>query len=73
MGKGSGKLITWFTELPSGIYIFEFQNLRTGRASFFASQIKYRLPSKSIFRKLLLKPVSLPLKLSKHITYFIFW
>jgi len=47
MGKGKGKLSGWIGYLPSGINIFEFKNLRPGRAKYFCKQVKYRLPIKT--------------------------
>jgi len=47
MGKGKGKLAGWVGCLPSGINLFEFKNLRPGRAKYFCSQIKSRLPVKA--------------------------
>jgi len=49
MGKGTGKLATWMIELPSGVVIFEFKNLRYGRSHYFANQVRYRIPCMSTF------------------------
>ena len=73
MGKGAGKLASWFIELPSGLSIFEFKNLRPGRAYYFANQIKHRLPAKTKFTYRKSRKVNLPLKLSQQTTYFSFW
>lgn len=73
MGKGTGKLATWFTELPSGIVLFEFKNMRSGRALFFSTQIQYKLPVKTRILSLNIKKASLPLKKSKHISSMLFW
>mgnify|MGYP006118499273 FL=1 len=35
MGKGTGKLATWYSQLYGGSVIFEFKNLRPGRAIYF--------------------------------------
>lgn len=43
MGKGKGKLNSWFTTLHGGIFFIEFKNLRYGRSIFFLKQLKYRL------------------------------
>ena len=48
MGKGKGKLSTWFSQLYGGSVIFEFKNLRPGRALFFFNQIRVKLPSKTV-------------------------
>lgn len=52
MGKGKGKIQKWFVRLKGGIFLFEFINLRSGRAEHFIKQISYRLPvpSKSILQ-----------------------
>ena len=74
MGKGIGKLAAWVVELPSGLNIFEFKNLRFGRAQYFIKQISYKLPVKS---KTNLSPnfkkINLPLTQSKKIYYNSFW
>lgn len=44
MGKGAGKLSTWFTELRGGKTILEFKNLRLGRALYFAKRVHHKLP-----------------------------
>ena len=52
MGKGKGKLAGWCTELPSGITLFEFKNLRYGRSIYFCNQVSHKLPAKTrIIRK----------------------
>lgn len=43
MGKGKGKLNSWFTTLPAGSTLFEVKNLRRGRLIYFSRQIRYRL------------------------------
>ena len=49
MGKGIGKLSTWFTQLYGGTFIVEFRNLRRGRALYFSKQISSRLPVSTKF------------------------
>lgn len=49
MGKGSGKLDTWFMVIGGGRSLFEFKNLRHGRAIFFLKQVSYKLPVKTTF------------------------
>lgn len=44
MGKGIGKLSTWFTQLYGGTFIVEFRNLRRGRSLYFSKQITSKLP-----------------------------
>jgi ribosomal protein L16/L10AE len=48
MGKGKGKLHSWFTLVKSGNMIFEVKNLRLGRFHYFAKQIESRLGTKCI-------------------------
>lgn len=69
MGKGKGKLSGWVGQLSSGVNMFEFKNLRPGRAVYFINQIRHRLPVKSIMSKSSSKKVYLPWKISKKITY----
>lgn len=44
MGKGAGKLATWFIQLSGGVSLFEFKNLRKGRADHFFIQVSKKLP-----------------------------
>lgn len=44
MGKGTGKLSGWVIELYANTILFEYRNLRSGRAVHFCNQISYRLP-----------------------------
>jgi len=68
MGKGTGKLAAWVVELPSGVNIFEFKNLRYGRMSYFVKQVQFKLPIKSrIIKNTQIKPTLLPLSSSKKI------
>ena len=43
MGKGKGKLHSWFTIVKSGSVLFEVKNLRLGRFYYFSKQIESRL------------------------------
>lgn len=49
MGKGAGKLSSWFTQLRGGVFIVEFRNLRRGRAIYFSKQIQHKLPVETRF------------------------
>ena len=69
MGKGKGKLAGWVGQLASGVNIFEFKNLRPGRAIYFMKQIQYRLPVKSETRRSNSKSFYLPWNVSRKITY----
>ena len=48
MGKGAGKLSTWFIKLNAGKTVLEFKNLRLGRAFYFLKQVSHKLPTESI-------------------------
>lgn len=52
MGKGAGKLSTWYTQIRSGRSIVEFKNLRLGRAAYFSKQVAHKLPVPSAFCEL---------------------
>jgi ribosomal protein L16/L10AE len=43
MGKGTGKLHSWFTVVRPGAVLVEFANLRAGRAKYFMNQISFKL------------------------------
>lgn len=44
MGKGNGKLSTWWVRLKPGIILVEFKHLRYGRIVYFFKQISYKSP-----------------------------
>jgi ribosomal protein L16/L10AE len=70
MGKGTGKLSAWVVEIPSGLNIFEFKNLRFGRAKYFIQQVGFKLPVKSKMNiNNNFKKVNLPLSHSKKFYY----
>jgi len=43
MGKGKGKLKTWFTNVRGGTVLFEYNNLRYGRSLYFLEQATFKL------------------------------
>lgn len=47
MGKGAGKLSSWKIQLSGGKLVFEFKNLRLGRAKYFCNQMAHKLPTKT--------------------------
>jgi large subunit ribosomal protein L16 len=51
MGKGAGKLNAWSINLRGGVFVFEFKNLRYGRAVHFFKKVTTKIPTptKSIF------------------------
>lgn len=74
MGKGTGKLAAWVVELPSGLNIFEFKNLRYGRALYFMRQVQSKLPVKSrINQSTNFKKINNPLKPSSQVFVTYFW
>lgn len=73
MGKGKGKVKTWFTNLSGGLILLEFKNLRPGRAIYFMNQTAIRLgvPVKKLFKTNTL--INFPLLISKKLTFRAFW
>lgn len=69
MGKGKGKLESWYTSINNGVILFEFKNLRYGRTLYFLKQITYKLGINTKFCFNTFNRVSLPLSLSKK-TFF---
>mgnify|MGYP002003169040 CR=1 FL=1 len=51
MGKGKGKLAGWVAQLAPGVNMFEFKNLRPGRAKYYFQQVQYRLPVRAALIK----------------------
>ena len=51
MGKGAGKLATWYTQIRGGKSLVEFKNLRPGRAAYFSKQVAHKLPVPSVFHQ----------------------
>jgi len=47
MGKGVGKLRTWFAKTMSGAILIETKGVRPGRAAFFFKQMSYKLFNRS--------------------------
>ena len=47
MGKGAGKLATWYTQIRGGRNLVEFKNLRLGRALHYSRQVAHKLPISS--------------------------
>ena len=65
MGKGKGKLECWFTNIRGGTILFEFKNLRFGRAVFFIKQIQHKLGSKMVLHSKSSKYYTLPINQSQ--------
>ncbi len=45
MGKGNGILNAWQIQIRGGVFVFEFKNLRPGRAIHFFKTIATKLPT----------------------------
>lgn len=73
MGKGTGKLSGWITELPAGIFLFEYKNLRNGRANYYANQVISRLPVKTRLIRRYNSRTNLILTKTKQINTIKFW
>ena len=73
MGKGKGKLAGWVAQLSPGVTMFEFKNLRTGRARYYYEQVAYRLPVKSSFVKRFSIQTTLIWDFSRRVSYDCFW
>lgn len=70
MGKGKGKLKSWFSQTPPSITFVEYKNLRAGRSNYFLTQLSHRLPVKSrIIYLYANKNVHLPANPSKNVIY----
>lgn len=73
MGKGKGKLAGWAVDVPAGIFLFEFKNLRHGRAVYFCQQIIYRLPVKAKIIQKFNRLVPFVWNASRKVNYNTFW
>lgn len=73
MGKGKGKLACWSSTIRGGTTLFEFKNLRYGRALFFMKQLTHKLgvPTKPVFTSFRFNVQ--PLKISKKVFLRTFW
>jgi large subunit ribosomal protein L16 len=73
MGKGKGKLAGWVAQLSPGVNMFEFKNLRPGRAKYYFQQVQHRLPVRAHLIKASTAKVSLTWNESKKISHENFW
>lgn len=73
MGKGKGKLKTWFTRIKGGTTLVEYKNLRYGRAIYFFEQTAYKLgvPAVKIFSNNFF--FNFPFRSDKKIFFKSFW
>ena len=74
MGKGKGKLESWFTNVSAGVMLIEFQNLRKGRASYYAKRMTSKLGTCTVFVKSDdSKYMSYPINTQKKFFFTNFW
>ena len=73
MGKGKGKVKKWFIKIKPNTFLFEFLNLRNGRATHFMKQISYKLniPTKFFFNNT--KKFNYPFNISRKVLFNLFW
>jgi large subunit ribosomal protein L16 len=69
MGKGKGKLSGWIGQLSTGVNMFEFKNLRYGRALYFINQVRYKLPIQTTVGYFSRATLSLPWRRSRKIPF----
>ena len=60
MGKGTGKLSIWFTQLYAGSFFLEARNLRLGRSYYFMKQTTARLPVPAVVVRSHRRPITWP-------------
>lgn len=73
MGKGKGKLDGWSSEVPAGLNLVEFKNLRYGRSVYYCRQILYKFPSSAYIVSKRSKFIPLVLDNSIQVPYDIVW
>lgn len=73
MGKGKGKLSSWFADIPSGIYLVEYRNLRPGRAIYYSRQFQFKLTSRLKLKQSRSRLIPLTITNSISIKYSSVW
>ena len=73
MGKGAGKLSSWYTQIRGGKALIEFKNLRPGRAYHFAKQVAHKLPVPSTIHHSETRNIKLVGSRRTNPTLFMFW
>ena len=73
MGKGAGKLDSWFIQLTGGTTILEFKNLRLGRANYFLKQVACKMPVNTTTIRKETKIIKLETVKSTNVTLKTFW
>ena len=73
MGKGAGKLATWYTQVRGGKSLVEFKNLRLGRALYYSRQVAHKLPVPTSIHQGTTKRLNLTQSRSTNATMYKFW
>ena len=73
MGKGAGKLSSWYTQIRGGKVLVEFKNLRLGRAAYYAKQVAHKLPVPSTFTMAKTRNIKLVNANKTNPTFVSFW
>jgi ribosomal protein L16/L10AE len=73
MGKGSGKLNAWQIQISGGVYVFEFKNLRLGRAVHFFKTIATKIPTPTVIKYQNTKVIKLAGSKKTNIKLGTFW
>lgn len=73
MGKGKGKLKTWFTNVRGGTILLEYRNLRHGRVLYFFRQTAFKLGVKSVTIHSKHFLFNFPFKKNKKVFFRSFW
>jgi len=73
MGKGKGKLESWYTHVHAGVSLFEFKNLRSGRSVYFSKQLGHKLGVKVKTHFQITARLPLPVSLAKNIKMKVHW
>jgi len=73
MGKGVGKLSTWYTQIRGGKHLVEFKNLRPGRAFYYSKQVSSKLPVPSVIRTIKTRNIQLVQDRCTNPDLFMFW
>jgi len=73
MGKGKGKLKTWFINVRGGTILFEYKNVRYGRALYFLQQISFKLSvtTVKVFRRNFF--FTFPMRKRRNLFFKSFW
>lgn len=73
MGKGAGKLNAWQIQICGGVFVFEFRNLRLGRAVHFFKTIATKIPTSTLVQFQNSKVIKLNGLRSSNVRLTTFW